>query len=86
VVGIFCDLEEAFDCVSHDLLQSELELGNSNKPYKFYLIGRYQTALIYNKNCGYSTLSNWTLIKYGVPQSSIFGPFLFFVQMSYLRF
>jgi hypothetical protein len=82
VVGIFCNLEEAFDCVNHDILQSELELWNNwyryNIPYKSYLIDRYQTVLIYNKNCGYSTLSNWTLIKHGVPQSTIFGPFLFF--------
>jgi len=26
VVGIFCNLEEAFDCVNCDILQSELEL------------------------------------------------------------
>jgi hypothetical protein len=26
VVGTLCDIEEAFDCVNHDILWSELEL------------------------------------------------------------
>jgi hypothetical protein len=67
VVGIFCDLGEAFYCVPHDILRSELELCGIVGIdiiviylIKLYLIDRYHTALIYNKNRGYSTLSNWT--------------------------
>jgi hypothetical protein len=38
VSGIFCDLQKAFDCVSHDLLIKKAEFYG----IKSYLTGRYQ--------------------------------------------
>ena len=45
--------------------------------YYSCLKARYQRVLIYNKTHHYSTLSNLTLIKHGIPQGFILGPLLF---------
>jgi hypothetical protein len=46
VGGIFCDLQKAFDCVSHDILIKKLEFygitGKFGALIQFYLNGRYQ--------------------------------------------
>ena len=59
VGGIFCDFENAFDCVNHDIFLSELKFhvisGRYTELYKSYLNDRYQRVLIYNKNHSYST-------------------------------
>jgi hypothetical protein len=45
VGGIFCDLEKAFDCVNHDLLNKKLKfdgiVGNVYALMKSYLSDRY---------------------------------------------
>jgi hypothetical protein len=50
IVGIFCDLEKAFDCVNHKILLTKLEFyaitGNHYKLYKSYLIDGYQSCIM----------------------------------------
>jgi hypothetical protein len=50
VVGIFCDLEKAFDSLNHDILLSKCELyefrGKTNALLQSYLSDRHQRALI----------------------------------------
>ena len=75
VIGIFLDLEKAFDSIDHEILLFKLShygfRGHVNKFLRSYLNQRQQYTRINNCN---STLS---YIKYGVPQGSILGPLLF---------
>jgi hypothetical protein len=45
---------------------------------KFYLEGRQQRVILYDKHVGCNTPSSWGAVKYSVPQASILGPLLFF--------
>jgi hypothetical protein len=86
--SIFCDLEKAFDSVNHDLLLSKLcYYGVSCKAIlslKFYLQDRYQRGQIINSFLDSNIVSEWTKIKYGMPQGSIFGPLLFLLYINEL--
>jgi hypothetical protein len=82
IVGsIFCDPSKAFDCVNHDILISKIEnygiIGKGKELFQSYIKGRYQQVLIDNKTSHNTTVSNWAMIKHGVPQGSILGPILF---------
>jgi hypothetical protein len=82
VGGIFCDLHKAFDCVNYDTVLSKLEFyGISGKPnnlIKSYLQNRYQRVLI---DCDSKQFhSEWETVTDGVPQGSIFRPFLLYVN------
>jgi hypothetical protein len=50
VGGIFCDLEKAFDCVSHKILLCKLEFyglkGKAKLWFESYFRNRYQSVLI----------------------------------------
>jgi hypothetical protein len=81
VSGIFCNLEKAFDCVNHSILLSKLELYGIAGVFKAlitsYLCVRYQKSGIRQQKTHNSTLSNWEIIKHGVPQGTILGLLLF---------
>ena len=83
-VGIFCDLSKAFDCVDHDTLISKLRhygiRGKSLELVRSYLSNRQQKVDV----CG--STSSGTVVKMGVPQGSILGPFLFLAYINDLPF
>jgi len=84
VGGIFCDLQKAFDCVSHNILCTKLEFyGITRIAYKLiksYLKGRYQRVVLNNHSC--SPCSNQDEITHGVPQGSIFSPLLILLYVN----
>jgi hypothetical protein len=49
VGGLFCDLQKAFDCVSHELILEKMKLygisGTANKLMESYLENTYQRYL-----------------------------------------
>jgi hypothetical protein len=84
VGGIFCDLQQAFDCVDHDLLLSKMYwYGISGKGYNLlqsYLENRYQRVTISNKSWQY--YYELELIRYGVPQGSLLVPLFFILYIN----
>ena len=76
--GIFCDLTKAFDCVDHDILIPNIEkygiIHKGKELIQSYIKGRYQRVLIDNETNHNTAVSNWAIIKHGVPQGSVLGP------------
>ena len=74
-IGIFLDLEKAFDTICHKILLSKLDYygfrGHVNLFFKSYLSDRIQYTQINGKN------SESRKISFGVPQGSILGPLFF---------
>jgi hypothetical protein len=86
VGGIFCDLQKAFDCVSHDILIKKMEFygitGKFNALIKSYFKGRYQKVILNKNNSLDSISSRWMEMKCGVPQGSILGPLFFLLYIN----
>ena len=80
VVGLYLDIQKAFDAVSHYILLEKLYAlsirGNIYNWFKSYLENRKQ-YVIYN-NCK----SDMGTITHGVPQGSILGTLLFIIYMN----
>ena len=62
VIGIFCDLQKAFDCVHHNILLETLKFYGIKDTFftlvNSYLEGRYQTVIIANSTSNHNTSSN----------------------------
>jgi hypothetical protein len=85
VIGIFCDLQKAFDCVNHKILIDKLEIygieGKFKTLIKSDLPGRHQRVVLDNKSNSGST-SEWEMIKCGVLQGSILSPLRFLLYIN----
>lgn len=81
-IGVFLDLQKAFDTVSIPILLSRLEnvgiRGVTLKWFETYLTGRSQSVRV--ENC----TSEYYACTYGVPQGSTLGPTLFLIYINSL--
>ena len=79
-MGIYFDLQKAFDTVNHDILLKKLYhygiRGKLHKWFTSYLRNRTQYCCINN------TVSEVLNINCGVPQGSVLGPLLFIIYVN----
>jgi hypothetical protein len=85
IMGVFCDLSKAFDCVNLDVLLGKLHCygitGLSGRLFETYLLGRSQKVKIQDVSGRYY-YSEWQKVVCGVPQGSLLGPLLFLVYVN----
>ena len=81
-LGVYLDLQKAFDTVNHDILLNKLYnygvRGVAHDWFRNYLTNSQQ----YTSVAG--TQSFVTSISRGVPQGSMLGPLLFLVYVNYI--
>jgi len=84
VIGIYLDLQKAFDTVDHSILMAKLYnygfRGNVYNWFKDYLYDRQQFDSIRGINSGTASVSC------GVPQGFVLGPLLFLIYVNGMYF
>ena len=77
--AVFLDISEAFDKVWHDGLIFKLKQngisGSLLQLFENYLLNRNQRVALNG------SLSNYSVIEYGLPQGSVLGPLLFLIYI-----
>ena len=80
VIGIYLDLQKAFDCVNHEILLKKLYhygiRGTTHTWFRSYLTNRQQTTVLSD------VCSDLGTVTCGVPQGSVLGPLLFLIYVN----
>jgi len=84
LIGIYFDLQKAFNTVDHAILLDKLHIygirGNVHRWFKSNIEGRQQYTSI-DKHC-----SNMSFVKCFIPQGSVHGPILFLIYVNDIHF